>query len=70
MKAYRVVPVMTETGEYFSIAVSQDGVRERRLDVRFSTLTEAEAVAELLRQPPAPPEGGGIQRRGWLRYRR
>jgi hypothetical protein len=48
MKAYRVVPMLTETGGYFSIAVVEDDAPERRLDVRFSTRAEAEAAVERL----------------------
>jgi hypothetical protein len=51
MKAYRVVPVLTEHGERFSIAVVEDGAPDRRLAVIFSSRAEAEAAVERLKRP-------------------
>jgi hypothetical protein len=51
MKAYRVVPVLTEHGERFSIAVVEDGAPDRRLAVIFISRAEAEAAVERLKRP-------------------
>jgi hypothetical protein len=55
MKAYRVVPMLTEHGERFSIAVVENGAPGRRLDVIFSSRAEAEAAVERLRRPDGSP---------------
>ena len=51
MKAYKVVPVLTEHGGRFSIAVAEDGAPERRLDVLFESRAEAEAAIDRLARP-------------------
>ena len=43
--------MIAHDGEYFSVAVVEDGAPERRLAARFSTRSEAEAAVERLRQP-------------------
>jgi hypothetical protein len=51
MKTYSVLPVLTEHGERFSIAVTEDGAPERRVvDVVFSSRAEAEAAVKRLAQ--------------------
>jgi hypothetical protein len=45
MTVYRVVPVLTSTGENFSIVASDDGAAVRRLPVRFERRDEAEFSA-------------------------
>jgi hypothetical protein len=56
MKACRVVPMMTENGECFSIAVAaEDGAPERWLPVTFGSRSEAEAAIVRLEQPIFSP---------------
>jgi hypothetical protein len=48
MNAYRIVPVLTEHGERFSIAVAGDGGRERRLAMVYGSRAEVEAALKSL----------------------
>jgi hypothetical protein len=50
MTVYRVVPVLTSTGENFSIVASDDGAAVRRLPVRFERRDEAETALKWLEE--------------------
>jgi hypothetical protein len=54
MKAYRVVPVLTERGECFSIAIAEEGGQERRMAMVFGSRAEAEATVKHLKLLDGP----------------
>jgi hypothetical protein len=50
MTVYRVVSVLSSTGEKFSIVASDNGAAERRLPVRFERRAEAETALKGLKE--------------------